>query len=421
MRTLNVLFLLALAVPLHATDWSQWRMAAKQSRVEQYLGRESLLLDGAAWLDSANFRDGTIEFDVAAPGVTAFHGVAFRAADDGNFELFYLRYHLSDKPDATQYTPVFNGIWGWQIYSDTRYTQPATIAPDRWVHVELRVRGSAMQVLVDGKPLVFPHLVRPPAAGGIGLMTGITPAHFTNVVVRPDVAAFEEKDTAPALPAGTIARWRVSNTFAEGKPPAALQWDALDSGDTGIANLASLRKWSKENNTVFAAVTLHAKKAGEARLKFGYSDRVVITVNGRVLYRGNSAFQARDHSFLGTVGLFDELVLPLVRGDNEVRFAVSENFGGWAVAAQLVENPDVGIAAAQLGSRAGTLWHRSAGSTSPMRTRQRSPAASATASPTAARTTPRSIRPTAATSTASSARPRPSAATTSSRSRASKN
>ena len=345
MRTLNLLFALVLAVPLHATDWSQWRIVAKQSRVEQYLGRESLLLDGAAWLDSANFRDGTIEFDVAAPGTTGFHGVAFRAADDDDFEMFYLRYHLSDKPDATQYTPVFNGIWGWQIYSDTRYTQPATIAPDRWVHVEMRVRGSAMQVLVDGKPLVFPHLVRPPAAGRIGLLTGVSQAHFTNVVVRPDAAAFEAKDTVPALPAGTITRWRVSNTFAEGKPPAALQWDALDSGDTGIANLASLRKWSKENNTVFAAVTLRATKAGAARLRFGYSDRVVVYVNGRALYRGNSAFQARDHSFLGTVGLFDELVLPLNRGDNEVRFAVSENFGGWAVMGQLVDNADVSVVA----------------------------------------------------------------------------
>jgi hypothetical protein len=44
---------------------------------------------------------------------------------------------------------------------------------------------------------------------------------------------------------------------------------------------------------------------------------------------------SRDRSFLGTVGLFDELILPLKRGDNELQFAVSEGFGGWAVVAQL--------------------------------------------------------------------------------------
>jgi hypothetical protein len=344
MRTLHTLFALFAAVSLHAAGWSQWRITAKQSRVEQYLGRESLVLvDGAAWFDSSSFRDGTIEFDVAAPGVTCFPGVAFRAADDNNYELFYLRYHLSDKPDATQYTPVFNGIWGWQIYTDARYSQPVTITPDRWVHVELRVRGSALQALVDGKPLVYPHLVRPPAAGRIGFVTNNVPTHYANLVVRPEVADFEVRNDVPALPPGTVEHWRVSTPFPEGKPPAAPQWDALDSGDTGIANLASLRKWSKENNTVLAAMTLHAKRAGEARLKFGYSDRVVVYVNGRALFRGNSTFQARDHSFLGSVGLFDELVVPLEKGDNEVSFAVSETFGGWAVTAQLVDNPEVSV------------------------------------------------------------------------------
>jgi hypothetical protein len=33
--------------------------------------------------------------------------------------------------------------------------------------------------------------------------------------------------------------------------------------------------------------------------------------------------------------LFDELILPLKRGDNELWFAVSEDFGGWAVTAAL--------------------------------------------------------------------------------------
>jgi hypothetical protein len=46
-------------------------------------------------------------------------------------------------------------------------------------------------------------------------------------------------------------------------------------------------------------------------------------------------FLSSDRSFLGTVGLFDELILPLKRGDNELWFAVSEGFGGWAVVAQL--------------------------------------------------------------------------------------
>jgi hypothetical protein len=86
---------------------------------------------------------------------------------------------------------------------------------------------------------------------------------------------------------------------------------------------------------VFAATTLHADEARRVLLRFGFSDRVRVYLNGRPVYRGNDAFQTRDYIFLGTVGLFDELILPLKRGDNELWFAVSENFGGWAVVAQL--------------------------------------------------------------------------------------
>jgi hypothetical protein len=100
-----------------------------------------------------------------------------------------------------------------------------------------------------------------------------------------------------------------------------------------------LRQRDNERNTVFAAVTLRADDAHPVLVRFGFSDRVRVFLNGRPLYRGNDKFQSRDYRFLGTVGLFDELILPLQRGDNELWLAVSEDFGGWAVTAQL---PDGG-------------------------------------------------------------------------------
>jgi len=135
--------LFVVAVPAVAdTGWEHWNIAAKHSKIESYLGRDSLLLDdGNAWLDDANFQDGVIEFDMAASGQPGFHGLAFRAADHDNYEEVYLRAHLSDKPDATQYTPVFNGLWGWQIYAGPRFTQQVTIVPDRWIHVQVVVHG----------------------------------------------------------------------------------------------------------------------------------------------------------------------------------------------------------------------------------------------------------------------------------------
>ena len=112
--------LLALVSPVApvSLDDSRWRVQAKESRVERYQGRDSLFLSfGTAWLEGVSFQDGTVEFDVAMPPEAGFHGLIFRAQDDKNYENFYLRPHFSEKPDATQYQPVFNGDDGWQIYS----------------------------------------------------------------------------------------------------------------------------------------------------------------------------------------------------------------------------------------------------------------------------------------------------------------
>lgn len=53
---------------------------------------------------------------------------------------------------------------------------------------------------------------------------------------------------------------------------------------------------------------------------------------------GNRLAIGHHYRFLGTIGLHDEVILPVTPGDNELWFAVSEEFGGWGVTAQL---PDV--------------------------------------------------------------------------------
>ena len=44
---------------------------------------------------------------------------------------------------------------------------------------------------------------------------------------------------------------------------------------------------------------------------------------------------SRDYRYLGTIGYFDEVFLPLEPGKNELWFAVGENFGGWGLEARL--------------------------------------------------------------------------------------
>lgn len=338
-------------------DGSTWNLDVEDYRLQPFEGKHALYLqNGVAWLDGAELEDGVIEFDMHVPDAVGFHGLAFRAVDEDDYEHFYLRPHNSDRPDATQYTPVFNGVSGWQIYSDNRFALPVEVPVDRWFHVEVRVRGGQSEVYVEGQQLAYRTLLRSPVAGSIGLTSGGAPARFANVRLRPGAPEMETESypTSEERPPGLIRHWRVSVPFAESRldslgafdPDLAreLDWDPLEADVRGIANLAKLRTRSGGANTVVAAVTLRSSRERMARLRFGFSDRVHVYLNGRPLYRGADRWRSRDYKFLGTIGLHDELVLPLRAGENELWLAVSEDFGGWGVTAQLVDGTDVVIA-----------------------------------------------------------------------------
>jgi len=339
-------------------DDERWEVAASDSRVEEFLGRDALVLaGGTAWLTDVEMRDGVIEFDFSADAVQGFHGVRFRAVDRFNHEHIYLRPHQSGNPDAVQYNPIFNAMSGWQIYSDERYALPVVMEPNRWVHVRLAVEGSRAELTVDGVTLVFPDLVRDAVSGAIGLSSSGAPARFANVVVRPNAdPEFVGGDGAPPVEAepGTVSRWRISDAFREELVdgvvdlPASVRedrhWSELDAEVRGIANIGRLTGARDEGrNTVFAALTIQAETAGVVRARLGFSDRVRAFLNGRQLFAASDGYRSRDYRFLGTMGLHDELFLPLEAGDNELWLAVSEDFGGWGVSLQLPEIEGISV------------------------------------------------------------------------------
>ncbi len=64
-------------------------------------------------------------------------------------------------------------------------------------------------------------------------------------------------------------------------------------------------------------------------------------LNGRALYRGDDTYRSRDYRFLGSIGYYDTLYLPLAEEDNELVAAVSEDFGGWGVQARFTDRADL--------------------------------------------------------------------------------
>lgn len=337
-------------------DSPRWQIEARESRVEQHLGRPSLFLaNGAALLEGVSFLDGTLEFDIAFTGERGFMGGMWRVQDPANHEQFYVRPHQSGQPDANQYTPAFDGLTCWQLYHGAGYSTALEYPLDQWIHIKVVFSGTQAEVYVDSdEPVLFvPELKREPQAGGIGLMASFAPAHFSNVSFEPD-APGRLRGTPPRVPEapdGVVSRWWVSRPFDGARLQevtilpeslSRLEGTTLVSDGTGIANLGRVASL-EDGNTVLASVTLTAEEAVVASVRFGYSDRVRVYLDGELLYAGDNTYRSRDYRYLGTIGLFDELPLRLRAGDNELSFAVSESFGGWGILAALDDAENVAV------------------------------------------------------------------------------
>jgi hypothetical protein len=328
-------------------DAQHWTLEGDEARFEAYRGRNAVFLkNGRATLRGVTAGDAVVEFDVAFPLERGFCGLAFRAADGDNYEEFYMRQHLSDMPDANQYSPVFNGDSGWQIYTGTRYCVPVKYSDNEWMHVRVAFTGSRGEAEIAGQPVPIAELKRDRIDGGLALYANIAGARFANFEVRREPVRLRTPPAAPEThEPGVVESWEVSTPFdGRAEIPASLQWKTIAAEKNGIANLARLAGPGKGRDTVIARVHLHSDRAAVRQMNFGFSDRVKIYLNGRLLYAGNDAYVSRDYRFLGSVGLFDTLALTLKKGDNDLSFAVTEAFGGWAVIAQFPDREGLRIA-----------------------------------------------------------------------------
>ena len=350
---------LSMATALHPAqtvpfDSGRWHWNAAEHRVEEHLGRKSLYLKGGiATVSDARFTNGAIEFDVAFTRERGFMGGIWRVQDDSNYEEFYLRPHQSGNPDANQYTPVFNGVAGWQLYHGKRYSVPVEYRFEEWIHVKILFGGSQAELYIGDmeKPVLYVDgLKRSVEPGGVGLrVLDFAPAHFSNFSFTVmDSPPFQGRPGTPeSLPENAVSSWSVSDAFRESDlvdrtavdPDhlAARSWTRLETESSGLANLARVQGVHQRKDTVYVRKVVHSSREQVKRLDFGFSNRVRVYLNGRLLFRGNDPFRSRDYRFLGSIGYFDSLYLPLREGDNELLMAVSEeieDLGGWGVQAR---------------------------------------------------------------------------------------
>ncbi len=344
------------SIPFDSPRW----VLKDNAKIEEYLGKKSLRIHaGRAYLKDLQFTNGIIEFDVAFSEGRGFFGGFFRMQDEENYEEFYLRSHQSGNPDAFQYTPVFNGMSAWQLYHGKGFSGVAKYKFDQWMHVKLVVSGDQGELYIDNDetPVLFIHdFRRKLKPGKVGVYAlRFAPGHFANFSVTPmdNPPLKSTEKVEDKTEAGTVTAWSISSAFPEpsldkkylltDNEKKDLQWKPLKSELSGLANISKVVKLERPKNTVFAKITIDSKEQQVKNLFFGFSDRVKVYLNNRLLYTGNNNYRSRDYRYLGTIGYFDAVALPLKKGKNELVLAVSENFGGWGIKGRFEDMTGISI------------------------------------------------------------------------------
>ena len=319
-----------------ALDWG----AAERVPAE-LAGRAAVRLSGTGVLvrpHGVTLHDGVLEADFAVTAERSFHGLAWRIADESNYESFFVRPHQVGNPDAIQYTPVFNGLSAWQLYHGNGFWQPARFPINEWFTVRVEFADDRVRAHVAGSVVLectrLRHAARP---GQVGILVG------GDDLLLGGLRWSSESPLLPALPSeplleGIVSRWEVSEAFAERDLEKQLAadhaWTPLAAEPSGLADLARVNAVRDEADTVLVRAVVHADRARHVPVELGFSDRAVVQLNGRPLYRGDDSYRSRDYRFLGSIGWFDTVYLPLEQGPNELVIAVSESFGGWGVQAR---------------------------------------------------------------------------------------
>lgn len=339
-------------------DSPRWEINGVETSIVNYLGNKSLLIKGGiAIVDDIEATDGIIEYDVAFPDERGFVGVIWRFQDPKNFEKFYIRPHQSGNPDASQYTPVINGMTAWQLYP--QYGKRISFPYDEWIHVKVVISGPSTEIYVGdmNEPALFiDELKSDFASGKVGVETeNFAAAYFTNFSFTPmDNPPLKGQAPTNDQATGTpIPSWSVSNTFdrqlLEGKSQLTpsdkqnLTWTKLSGDSSGLVNLSKVQGVAEGSNTVFAKATIISATNQIKPLDIGFSDRVKVYLNDQAIFDAEDRVLSRDYRFLGTVGYYDTLYLPLKSGSNELWIEVSENFPvtGWGLQAKF--DDDSGI------------------------------------------------------------------------------
>ncbi len=163
-----------------------------------YKGQKALLIKrnidnyksaSLAYPKMLNFKDGTIEFDLAFAGKgNGYLGLAFRIRDAHHYETVYFRPLSSGTINAIQYMPEKKAEFNWWDYEADKYQAKAILPANGWFHVKVVVQGAKMEVYVNNAPkpsMVYTALDPSLKSGSVGYWHGNSSlGAYRNLIVK---------------------------------------------------------------------------------------------------------------------------------------------------------------------------------------------------------------------------------------------
>ncbi len=326
---------------------SNWALP-KEAKFESFDNRETLLLNGGrATVKNQKFTNGTLEVDVYANSIRSFAGITFRKQND-NMEEVYMRMHKSSQADAVQYTPIFNNESNWQLYRE--YQANVVFKNAGWNTLRLEVNNKSAEVFVnDEKVLSIDQLRLDSNEGEIGLFTLFT-NRFSNFRVTHKDAVGDSKigENNPANP-NIITQWEITKARAYKEEEFRFddilkdKYMVVKTEASGLLPFSKYIKRSSSGNFeeneeeyTIASTTIHADSNETRIFSFDYSDKIIVYLNDKAIFKGNNAFMAKGVQHMGHMDInANKLYLTLEKGENTIHCLVVDKANGWGIMAKM--------------------------------------------------------------------------------------
>ena len=220
-----------------------------------------------------------------------FAGCVFGAESPQNYATVYL-YPEAGSSGMIQYDCSMNSSMTWQLFHGPGYQQQAEVPVQTWIRLRVDVYASHAEVFAGETDR--PQLTIRPLLNGFNGRVGVwgyLPTCVKHLSVEPiDHEAGSGAAPAPeaALPPDVITRWEVAPAGAEEMAGAAddrLPWQPARTEENGVLNISRL--FPASTGSVLVRTTVDAPAERTATLRFGFSDRLVLAVNGEKVYKGS--------------------------------------------------------------------------------------------------------------------------------------